>query len=141
VTVGEITHRAPDEEAAARRLFHFRYDTDGTAVPGRGEPMTHTTPRIIVLAAACAMAAVAALPLALAQEASRSADEAGPPHPAPAPSSPKPFEELDANGDGAISKDEAAIDPPLAQAFGTLDADADGRLTPTEYAAYAQGQS
>ncbi|HEY0860487.1 MAG TPA: EF-hand domain-containing protein [Pseudoxanthomonas sp.] len=87
------------------------------------------------------MAAVAALPLAQAQEASRSADEVGAPHPAPAPSSPKPFEELDANGDGAISKDEAAIDPPLAQAFGTLDADADGRLTPTEYAAYAQGQS
>ncbi|UOV06716.1 EF-hand domain-containing protein [Pseudoxanthomonas mexicana] len=74
--------------------------------------MTHTTPRIIVLAAACAMAAVAALPLAQAQEASRSADEVGAPHPAPAPSSPKPFEELDANGDGAISKDEAAIDPP-----------------------------
>ncbi len=42
---------------------------------------------------------------------------------------------------GAISKDEAAVDPPLAQAFGTLDTDADGRLTPEEYAVYAQGQS
>ena len=36
---------------------------------------------------------------------------------------------------------EAAVDPPLAQAFGTLDTDADGRLTPEEYAVYAQGQS
>ena len=67
--------------------------------------------------------------------------QATPPHTAPAPSSPKPFEDLDTNGDGAISKDEAAVDPPLAQAFGTLDIDADGRLTPEEYAVYAQGQS
>ncbi len=105
--------------------------------------MTHTTPRIIVLAAACALAAIAALPVAQAQDDARGADEAQtrPPHPASAPSSPKPFEELDANADGAISKDEAAIDPPLAQAFGTLDTDADGRLTPSEYAVYAQGQS
>lgn len=52
---------------------------------------------------------------------------------------PRPFEELDQNADGAISKDEAAVDPPLAQVFGTLDKDADGRLSPEEYAAYAQG--
>ncbi|QLQ27237.1 MAG: hypothetical protein HZT39_02150 [Pseudoxanthomonas sp.] len=49
------------------------------------------------------------------------------PHP---PLFPQPFEDLDTNGDGAISKDEAAVDPPLAQAFGMLDTDADGRLTP-----------
>ena len=52
---------------------------------------------------------------------------------------PEPFETLDQNADGAISKDEAAIDPPLAQAFGTLDKDADGRLSPEEYAAYERG--
>lgn len=52
---------------------------------------------------------------------------------APAPMS---FEELDANGDGAISKDEAAVDPALTQAFETLDKDADGKLSPAEYAAY-----
>ena len=34
---------------------------------------------------------------------------------------PKPFEELDTNADGAISKDEAAADPALVQLFGTLD--------------------
>lgn len=52
---------------------------------------------------------------------------------APAPMS---FEEMDANGDGAISKDEAAVDPALTQAFETLDKDADGKLSPAEYAAY-----
>ena len=49
---------------------------------------------------------------------------------------PKPFEELDTNADGAISKDEAAADPALVQLFGTLDKDADGRLTAEEYADY-----
>lgn len=49
---------------------------------------------------------------------------------------PMSFEELDANGDGALSKDEAAVDPALAQAFETLDKDADGKLSPAEYAAY-----
>lgn len=49
---------------------------------------------------------------------------------------PRPFEELDANGDGNIGKDEAAVDPALTQAFGTLDQNADGKLAPAEYAAY-----
>jgi len=52
---------------------------------------------------------------------------------------PRPFAELDQNADGAISKDEAAVDPPLAQVFGTLDKDADGRLSPEEYAVHTQG--
>lgn len=106
--------------------------------------MTHTKPRsILPLATACMLMAIAASPSAQARHTSQGTDDAQatPPHTAPAPSSPKPFEDLDTNGDGAISKDEAAVDPPLAQAFGTLDTDADGRLTPEEYAVYAQGQS
>ncbi|KRA46425.1 hypothetical protein [Pseudoxanthomonas sp. Root630] len=105
--------------------------------------MTHTAPRLTGPAIAFAIAAFANTPFAYAQDAARGAGDAQtrPPHSAPAPSSPKPFEELDANADGAISKDEAAVDPPLAQAFGTLDTDADGRLTPEEYGVYAQGQS
>lgn len=105
--------------------------------------MPQTTFRSTGLAAVLTMVATAAcIPIALAQDAARGEQApANPPHGAPAPSSPKPFEELDANADGAISKDEAAVDPPLAQAFGTLDTDADGRLTPEEYAVYAQGQS
>ncbi len=62
------------------------------------------------------------------------------PAPPPAPTTAaRPFEELDQNADGAIGKDEAAVDPPLAQVFGTLDKDADGRLTPEEYAVHVQG--
>ncbi|WP_454832263.1 hypothetical protein [Pseudoxanthomonas wuyuanensis] len=54
---------------------------------------------------------------------------------------PPSFEELDANGDGAISKDEAAVDPVLTQVFGTLDQDADGKLSESEYSAYRSGGS
>lgn len=56
-----------------------------------------------------------------------------------APSKARSFEELDANADGTIGKDEAAVDPRLTQAFGMLDKDVDGRLTPEEYAAYTPG--
>lgn len=49
---------------------------------------------------------------------------------------PRTFDELDANGDGSIGKDEAAVDPALTQAFGTLDQDADGKLTAAEYGSY-----
>ena len=84
--------------------------------------MTHTTPRsILALATACMLMAIAASSYAQAQRTSQVTDDAQATssRTAPAPSSPKPFEDLDTNGDGAISKDEAAVDPPLAQAFGT----------------------
>lgn len=80
-----------------------------------------------------------AAPTAIAQEqdASRPKTEANAPPPTdPATPAPRAFEELDANGDGAIAKDEAAADPTLTQSFGTLDQDADGKLTPAEYLAY-----
>lgn len=59
-----------------------------------------------------------------------------PPPSDPAMPTPRAFQELDANGDGSITKDEAAADPALTQAFGTLDQDADGKLTPAEYQGY-----
>lgn len=59
-----------------------------------------------------------------------------PPPTDPATPAPRSFQELDANGDGHIAKDEAAVDPALTQTFGTLDQDADGKLTPAEYQAY-----
>lgn len=94
------------------------------------------------LAMAVAFALLAA-PFAQAQDAARERGTEGaqqaPSATTPPPSAPRPFEELDTNADGAIGKDEAAVDPPLAQAFGTLDKDADGRLTPEEYAAYVPG--
>lgn len=64
-----------------------------------------------------------------------------PPASDPAMPVPPSFEELDANGDGAISKDEAAVDPALTQVFGTLDQDADGKLSESEYSAYRSGGS
>lgn len=85
--------------------------------------------------------ALLAVPFAQAQDTAGRGPAHGETTPAATPttSAPRPFEDLDTNADGAISKDEAAVDPPLAQVFGTLDKDADGRLTPEEYAAYAQG--
>lgn len=59
-----------------------------------------------------------------------------PPPSDPATPMPRAFQELDANGDGSITKDEAAADPALTQAFGTLDQDADGKLTRAEYEGY-----
>jgi len=85
-----------------------------------------------------ALALLACMPLAQAQDAAAErADESA--TTARPTTAPRTFEELDQNADGAISKDEAAVDPPLAQVFGTLDKDADGRLTPEEYAVHMQG--
>ncbi len=88
-----------------------------------------------------AIALLACMPLAYAQTQAQDAAERmeEPASTAKPTTAPRPFEELDQNTDGAISKDEAAVDPPLAQVFGTLDKDADGRLTPEEYAVHAQG--
>lgn len=87
------------------------------------------------------LAALAAPLSATAQEQDtpRPQTDTAPPTDTSAPA-PRPFEELDANGDGSIGKDEAAVDPALTQAFGTLDQDADGKLTPAEYGAYRPTQ-
>lgn len=44
--------------------------------------------------------------------------------------------EVDTDGDGAISKQEAAANPGLSQVFDQADADADGKLTADEYKAF-----
>lgn len=96
-----------------------------------------TTLRITLAASAISLA-VAAVP-AFAQEQDnshpKSHGEAAPPTD-PATPAPRSFAELDANSDGSIAKDEAAADPALTQAFGTLDQDVDGKLSPAEYQAY-----
>lgn len=48
------------------------------------------------------------------------------------------FEMVDANHDGAISRDEAAAAPKLAGKFDEVDADHDGRILPAELKAYAK---
>ena len=45
------------------------------------------------------------------------------------------YSKLDMNGDGKISKDEAATDPTLSYNFGKLDKDRDGSLSATELSA------
>jgi hypothetical protein len=95
--------------------------------------------RLLILAALSAAVAMPAVHARTSQTVSAEqaiSSEATPPARDSSAPAPMSFEELDANGDGAVSKDEAAVDPALAQAFGTLDKDADGRLSPVEYAAY-----
>ena len=52
-----------------------------------------------------------------------------------------PFDEIDGNHDGRISKEEAARDAALAGRFAKLDTDADGELTPYEYLQYLQASN
>jgi Ca2+-binding EF-hand superfamily protein len=44
------------------------------------------------------------------------------------------FEALDKDGDGYVSREEAAAAPGLVERFSTLDQDGDGRLSRAEYA-------
>ncbi|KRA46424.1 hypothetical protein [Pseudoxanthomonas sp. Root630] len=44
--------------------------------------------------------------------------------------------DVDTNGDGNISKEEAAANPGLSQVFDQADANADGALTADEYKAF-----
>ena len=93
------------------------------------------------LSALATVIALTTAPLAHAQQVPQRGEERPSPQASPTPPTtpvPRPFQDLDQNADGAISKDEAAVDPPLAQVFGTLDKDADGRLTPEEYAVHAR---
>jgi hypothetical protein len=96
--------------------------------------------RRLILAGLCLASAVATAngqtSQAISRESVPSASETASPARDSTMPAPISFEELDANGDGAISKEEAAVDPALAQAFDTLDKDADGKLSPAEYAAY-----
>jgi Ca2+-binding EF-hand superfamily protein len=43
------------------------------------------------------------------------------------------FSELDVNGDGRLSKEEAQADPRVAEAFEKADADLDGYLSLKEF--------
>lgn len=86
---------------------------------------------------ACTALLGSGLALAQQQDSPRPTTQTdAPPSTDMATPAPRPFAELDANGDGSIGKDEAVVDPALTQAFGTLDQDADGKLTSAEYDSY-----
>ncbi|MCR6663323.1 MAG: EF-hand domain-containing protein [Luteimonas sp.] len=103
------------------------------------------------LAGLIALGAALALPVAFAQDAQTQdpteahdpTSQHATPQPAPeAASQPLTWADVDADGDGKLSKDEAARVPTLAQVFDDADADNDGLLTQEEYQAYvAQNDS
>jgi len=47
------------------------------------------------------------------------------------------FISLDADQNGALSKDEASLDQKLAESFTTADADQDGEISKAEYILYS----
>jgi osmotically-inducible protein OsmY len=50
------------------------------------------------------------------------------------------FRALDRNGDGFVTRQEAAADADLAKDFGAADANRDGRLTEAEFVKYHQAR-
>lgn len=97
------------------------------------------------------LTALAALAAALPLLAAAQAPTEPPPAPTmpPATSAPAPstkpqrlssskFQQVDSNGDGTISREEAAAAPQLSGRFDELDTDRDGRVTPTELKGYAK---
>lgn len=97
---------------------------------------------------------VAAAPLAFAQSAPTDkprqqaeetnqappAADASQPVPAQAPAPGTRWEELDADGNGNLSKEEAQRHEALANVFAEVDADSDGQLTLDEYRTYVEHQ-
>jgi Ca2+-binding EF-hand superfamily protein len=80
------------------------------------------THKLLPAAAAALAVTLAALPVAAQQAQAPSAGEAA-------------FKRADANGDGKLSKAEAARLPSIAAKFDELDKDKDGALTMAEFMA------
>lgn len=104
------------------------------------------------LAGLIALAAAVAMPLAFAQEAepmtqdpttTQDPTQASPTEQT-APAQPAQGEvtwaDLDADGDGNLSQDEASAHPALSTVFAQADTDGDGQLTPDEYRNFAASQ-
>ncbi|MEN1925901.1 EF-hand domain-containing protein [Luteimonas sp. MJ293] len=81
-----------------------------------------------------------AMPMAFAQEADDFGQEPATPTAQSAPQGQVSWTDLDTDGDGNLSRAEAAGLPQLAQVFDQADADGDGVLTPQEYQAWAASQ-
>ena len=80
-----------------------------------------------------AAGAVLTMPLACAQDTTPAAQIGA--------SGPQlPWADLDANGDGNLSRDEATAHSALAAVFDQADGDGDGQLTADEYRTFAAAQ-
>ncbi len=101
------------------------------------------------LIALVALSAALAMPLAVAQEKAEDAAQAHTEQAATgsattptqstdaaATQAKQGWADVDTNGDGNISKEEAAANPGLSQVFDQADANADGSLTADEYKAF-----
>lgn len=90
----------------------------------------HPMPMHLVLVAALAA------PVAVAQT-TEPPPGAAPPAGQARDTTPKSmsFTDLDANADGKVSRDEAAVDANLTRHFAKADRDGDGQLSQSEYAA------
>jgi EF hand len=95
-------------------------------------PMTKTTLRSVALIASLA----AALPLAAVAQSAQPGQPAQPGGAGQTPTASTPevaFMRADANGDGKLSKAEAARIPAVAAKFDALDKDKDGMLSMGEF--------
>lgn len=96
------------------------------------------------LVALVALGAALAMPLAFAQseaadptqDAATPTAEQAPPAATAQPAQQLTWADVDADGNGSISKTESAQLASLADVFDQADADADGELTPDEYKAF-----
>ena len=89
-----------------------------------------------------ALGVALAMPMAFAQEADEFTQQPAPTEQA-APAAPQgqvSWADLDTDGDGNLSRAEAASLPELAAIFDQADADGDGIPTPQEYQKYAASQ-
>lgn len=92
---------------------------------------------VIALSSALALA----MPMAFAQEADQFGQDPAPqPTEQAAPAGQVTWADLDTDGDGNLSREEAAALPELAAIFDQADTDGDGILTPQEYEAFAISQ-
>lgn len=81
-----------------------------------------------------------AMPMAFAQEADDGQQPTSSTAQQSAPQGQVTWNDLDADGDGNLSRAEAGGLPQLASVFDEADADGDGALTPQEYQAWAAFQ-
>lgn len=86
-----------------------------------------------------ALGAALAMPLAFAQEPTTQAPPAGAAQP-PAAEGQVTWADLDTDGNGNLSKQEAGAHSALSTVFDQADTDGDGQLTPDEYRAFAASQ-
>ncbi|PJJ98683.1 calcium-binding protein [Lysobacteraceae bacterium NML91-0213] len=84
-----------------------------------------------------AAGAVLAAPLAFAQDTATTTTGAQ----TGASGTQLTWADLDSNGDGNLSRDEATAHSALAAVFDQADADSDGQLTADEYRTFAAAQS